>query len=173
MFCKFLTSLHARSPQRVARTGQIALSPAFCALDTHDLRRGLHFWLTLFVPPSAFKENLESGGMFFIRISPVKVFILTLAYLQYTCMLTLGYLHCFLPPCIDIRHHRVKSSWPPWQDDAVLCPSSVRPLIPWHVLPRSPCSPSCLGELCQWNPPHRACGDPRGPGVTDRREHAR
>ena len=57
---------HARSPQRVARapdkshsrlhfahstrtisaeggagTGQIALSPAFCALDTHDLRRGL------------------------------------------------------------------------------------------------------------------------------------
>ena len=32
---------HARSPQRVARTGQIALSPAFRALDTHDLRRGL------------------------------------------------------------------------------------------------------------------------------------
>ena len=69
---------HARSPQRVARgpdkslsrlhfahstrtisaegrawTGQIALSPAFRALDTHDLRRGLHFRLTLFVPPSA------------------------------------------------------------------------------------------------------------------------
>ena len=66
---------HARSPQRVARTwdkshscllfahstrtisaegcagtGQIALSPAFRALDAHDLRRGLHFRLTPFVP---------------------------------------------------------------------------------------------------------------------------
>ena len=48
---------HARSPQRVARMGHIALLPAFGALDTHDLRRGLHFRLTLFVPPSAFKEN--------------------------------------------------------------------------------------------------------------------
>ena len=73
---------HARSPQRVARTpdkshsrllfahstrtisaegcahtGPIALSPAFRALDTHDLRRGLHFRLTLFVPPSAFKRE--------------------------------------------------------------------------------------------------------------------
>ena len=74
---------HSRSPQRVARApdkshsrlhfaystrtisaegcahmGQIALSPAFRALRTHDLRRGLPFRLTLFVPPSAFKENL-------------------------------------------------------------------------------------------------------------------
>ena len=99
---------HARSPQRVARVqdksrsrlhfahstraisaegcplpGQIALSPAFRALDTHDRRRGLHFRLTLFVPPSAaFKEIL--------------VFILTLACLHwdtYTCILALGYLH--------------------------------------------------------------------------------
>ena len=81
---------HARSPQRVARgpdkshsrlhfahstrtisaegrarTGQIALSPAFRALDAHDLRRGLHFRLTLFVPPSAFKrEFIEWGNVF-------------------------------------------------------------------------------------------------------------
>ena len=81
---------HARSPQRVARawdkshsrlhfahstraisaegcahTGQIALSPAFRARDTHDLRRGLHFRLTLFVPPSAFKrEFIEWGNVF-------------------------------------------------------------------------------------------------------------
>ena len=81
---------HARSPQRVARgpdkshsrlhfahstrtisaegcarTGQIALSPAFRALDTHDLRRGLHFRLTLFVPPSAFKREFIKWGNVF------------------------------------------------------------------------------------------------------------
>ena len=81
----------ARSPQRVARTWdeshsrlhfahstctisaegcarsrQIALSPAFRALDTHDLRRGLHFRLTLFVPPSAFKREfiIKWGNVF-------------------------------------------------------------------------------------------------------------
>ena len=37
---------HARSSQRVV-TGQIALSPAFRALDTHDLRRGLRTSRTL------------------------------------------------------------------------------------------------------------------------------
>ena len=81
---------HARSPQRVARgpdkshsrlhfahstrtisaegcarTGQIALSPAFRALDTHDLRRGLHFRLTLFVPHSAFKREFIKWGNVF------------------------------------------------------------------------------------------------------------
>ena len=81
---------HARSPQRVARgpdkshsrlhfahstrtisaegcarTGHIALSPAFRALDTHDLRRGLHFRLTLFVPPSAFKREFIKWGNVF------------------------------------------------------------------------------------------------------------
>ena len=81
---------HARSPQRVARTPgkshsrlhfahstrtisaegcagtrHIALSPAFRALDTHDLRRGLHFRLTLFVPPSALKrEFIKLGNVF-------------------------------------------------------------------------------------------------------------
>ena len=81
---------HARSPQRVARAAgkshsrlhfahstrtisaegcarsrQIALSPAFRALDTHDLRRGLHFRLTLFVPPSAFKREFIKWGNVF------------------------------------------------------------------------------------------------------------
>ena len=81
---------HARSPHRVARTpgkshsrlhfahstrtisaegcaraGQIALSPAFRALDTHDLRRGLHFRLTLFVPHSAFKREFIKWGNVF------------------------------------------------------------------------------------------------------------
>ena len=102
---------HARSPRRVARapgkahsrlhfahstraisaegrahTGHIALSPAFRVLDTHDLRRGLHFRLTLFVPPSAFKERI-CGEMFFIGTSPVKVFN------THTCILALGYVH--------------------------------------------------------------------------------
>ena len=93
--------LQGRQFSASSSTGQIALSPAFRALNTHDLRRGLHFRLTLFVPPSAFKENLESGGMLLVRISPVKAFhaytcILTLACLHldtYTCMLALGCFH--------------------------------------------------------------------------------
>ena len=74
---------HARSPQRVARAAgkshsrlhfahstraisrQIALSPVFRALDAHDLRRGLHFRLTLFVPPSAFKREFIKWGNVF------------------------------------------------------------------------------------------------------------
>ena len=81
---------HARSPQRVARgpdkshsrlhfahstrtisaegcahSRQIALSPAFRALHTRDLRRGLHFRLTLFVPPSAFKREFIKWGNVF------------------------------------------------------------------------------------------------------------
>ena len=44
----------------------IALSPAFRALDTHDLRRGLHFRLMLFVPHSAFKrEFIKKWGNVF------------------------------------------------------------------------------------------------------------
>ena len=54
----FAHSTHTISAEGCARTGQIALSPAFRALDTHDLRRGLHFRLTLFVPRSAFKREL-------------------------------------------------------------------------------------------------------------------
>ena len=88
---------HARSPQRVARahrrkshsrlhfahstrtisaegctrTGQIALSPAFRALDAHDLRRGLYFRLTLFVPHSAFKrEFMKWGNVFSLGYLP-------------------------------------------------------------------------------------------------------
>ena len=53
----FAHSTRAISAEGCARTGRIALSPAFRALDTHDLRRGLHFRLTLFVPPSAFKRE--------------------------------------------------------------------------------------------------------------------
>ena len=81
---------HARSPQRVARAqikshsrlhfahstrtisaegcagiDQIAPSPAFRAHDTHDLHRGWHFRLTLFVPPSAFKREFIKWGNVF------------------------------------------------------------------------------------------------------------
>ena len=117
---------HARSPQRVAptpdkshsrlhfahstrtisaegyaHTGQIALSPAFRALDTHDLRRGLHFRLTLFVPHSAFKrEFIKWGNVFFIRTSPVLVFhthtSLLIACLHSHCMLAYSPLHIML-----------------------------------------------------------------------------
>ena len=120
---------HARSPQRVARApgtshsrlhfahstrtisaegcagtpGTSHSRPAFRALDTHDLRRGLHFRLMLFVPPSAFKREFISGEMFFIRISPVLVFhthpyshlpahcMLAYSTLAYHCILTLAY----------------------------------------------------------------------------------
>ena len=107
---------HARSPQRVARasdkshsrlhfahstrtisaegcahTGQIALSPAFRSLDTHDHRRGLHFRLTLFVPPPAFKERIFNVcKCFSLGHLPCKFSILTLAYslhTHYTCIL--------------------------------------------------------------------------------------
>ena len=53
----FAHSTRAISAEGCARAAPIALSPAFRALDTHDLRRGLHFRLTLFVPPSAFKRE--------------------------------------------------------------------------------------------------------------------
>ena len=60
----------ARSTRRVsaegcARTDPIAVSPALRALDTHDLRRGLPFRLTLFVPPSAFKREFVKWGNVF------------------------------------------------------------------------------------------------------------
>ena len=61
----FAHSTRAISAEGCARTGQIALSPAFRALDTHDLRRGLHFRLTLFVPPSAFKREFIKWGNVF------------------------------------------------------------------------------------------------------------
>ena len=38
----FARSTRAISAEGCAHTGQIALSPAFRSLDTHDLRRGLH-----------------------------------------------------------------------------------------------------------------------------------
>ena len=110
---------HARSPQRVARgpdksrahstrtisaegcahTRQIALSPAFRALDTHDLRRGLHFRLTLFVPHSAFKrEFLKWGNVFSLGHLPS---ILTLAYSLHACIV-IACLHTH--PCISRLH---------------------------------------------------------------------
>ena len=93
----------ARSPQRVSRTWgkshsrlhfahstrtisaegcahipHIALSPAFRALDTHDLRRGSHFRLTLFAPPSAFKrEFIKWGNVFSLGHLPWKFSILS------------------------------------------------------------------------------------------------
>ena len=58
-------STRAISAEGCARTAPIALSPAFRSLDTHDLRRGLHFRLTLFVPPSAFKREFIKWGNVF------------------------------------------------------------------------------------------------------------
>ena len=64
--CRTNRTRHARSPaDGCAHTGPIALLPAFRALDTHDLRRGLHFRLTLFVPPSAFKREFIKWGNVF------------------------------------------------------------------------------------------------------------
>ena len=78
-------SNRAISAEGYARTGQIALSPAFGVLDANDFRRGLHFWLTLFVPPSAFKrEFVKWGNVFFIRTSPVLVF--QYLHLSFHCM---------------------------------------------------------------------------------------
>ena len=62
---RFAHSTRTISAEGCARTGQIALSPAFRALDTHDLRRGLHFRLTLFVPSSAFKREFVKWGNVF------------------------------------------------------------------------------------------------------------
>ena len=85
----FVHSTRTISAEGCARTGQIALSPAFRALDTHDLRRGLHFRLTLFVAPSAFKRE-------FIRTSPVQVFhthtCILIAYSSHLHTFALGYL---------------------------------------------------------------------------------
>ena len=61
----FAHSTRTISAEGCARRGQIALSPAFRAHDTHDLRRGVHFRLTLFVhhrPPSAFKREFIRVG---------------------------------------------------------------------------------------------------------------
>ena len=54
----FARSTRTISAEGCARSRQIALLPAFRALDTHDLRRGLHFRLTLFVLPFAFKREM-------------------------------------------------------------------------------------------------------------------
>ena len=61
----FAHSTRTISAEGCARTAPIALSPAFRAPDTHDLRRELHFRLTLFVPPSAFsREFIKWGNVF-------------------------------------------------------------------------------------------------------------
>ena len=88
----FAHSARTISAEGCARSRHIALSPAFRALDTHDLRRGLHFRLTLFVPPSAFKrEFIKWGKCFFIRTSPALVFH------THTCLLTARlHTHCLL-----------------------------------------------------------------------------
>ena len=84
-----------------AHTGRIALSPAFRLLDAHDLRRGLHFRLTLFVPPSAFKREFIKRGKFFIRTSPVLV-----THCMSSLLITLAYsLHvCILIACLHAHH---------------------------------------------------------------------
>ena len=61
----FAHSTRTISAEGCAHTGHIALSPACRALDTHDLRRGLHFRLTLFAPPSAFKREFIKWGNVF------------------------------------------------------------------------------------------------------------
>ena len=119
-----LDTRHARSPQRVAcgpdkshshlhfahstrpisaegcaGTRQIALSPAFRALDARDLRRGLHFRSTLFVPHSAFKrEFVKWGNVFSLGHLPS---ILTLAYSLHACIV-IACLHTH--PCISCLH---------------------------------------------------------------------
>ena len=97
----FAHSTRTISAEGCARSRQIALSPAFRALDAHDLRRGLHFRLTLFVPHSAFKrEFIKRGNVFFIRTSPVLVFhthtCLLIACLHSHCMLAYSPLHIML-----------------------------------------------------------------------------
>ena len=105
----FAQSTRVNSAEGCARAKQIALSPAIRALDTHDLRRGLHFWLKLFVPPSAFKrEFIKWGNVFHWDISRESFLysrlhastgILTLALLlhldTYTCILALGCFHSY------------------------------------------------------------------------------
>ena len=67
----FAHSTRTISAEGCARTRPIALSPAFRALNTHDLRRGLHFRLTLFVPHSAFKrEFIKWGNVFSLGYLP-------------------------------------------------------------------------------------------------------
>ena len=61
----FAHSTRTISAEGCARSRQIALSPAFRAPDTQDLRRGLRFRLTLFVPPSAFKREFIKWGNVF------------------------------------------------------------------------------------------------------------
>ena len=56
---------HARCPQRIA--------PGPQKTQFYHVRRGLHFRLTLFVPPSASKETLESRVMIFMWKSPATI----------------------------------------------------------------------------------------------------
>ena len=80
-----------------AHTGQIALSPAFRALATHDLRRGLHFRyyfrLTLFVPPSAFKREIIKGGNVFHWGISRATFPYSHLHTHCTCILAVGCFH--------------------------------------------------------------------------------
>ena len=82
---------HARSPQRVARTLDKSHSRLHFAHSTRTISadRGLHFRLTLFVPPSAFKrEFIKWGDVLYTRCPlghlPCKLSILTLAYSLHT-----------------------------------------------------------------------------------------
>ena len=91
---------------RAQNEGESAICPMLAQPSVEIVRgvremresAGLHFRLTLFVPPSALKENLESGGCFSLGYLPWKLFMLmrTLACLHldtYTCMLALGCFH--------------------------------------------------------------------------------
>ena len=70
----FWTLDHARSPQRVARGQDRSHSRLHVAHSTRTIGRGLHFQLTLFVPPSA---EFTKWGNIFIRTSPVQIIIRT------------------------------------------------------------------------------------------------
>ena len=114
-FAHSTRTISAGAAEGCARSRQIALSPAFRALDTHDLRRGLHFRLTLFVRPSAFKrEFIKWGNVFSLGHLPCifhthtsRAFSILIACSHTHCMLAysslaytytciLSHLHCIL-----------------------------------------------------------------------------
>ena len=107
----FAHSTRTISAEGCARIDPIALSPAFRALDTRDLRRGSHFRLTLFVPPSAFKERIyKVGKLFSLGHLPCKFSILILALGLHwdTCIL----LHLGTYTCITLAYLPLDAFYP-------------------------------------------------------------
>ena len=122
----FAHSTRTISAEGCARTEQIALSPAFRALDTHDLRRGLRadrtnrtlacisrtcharspqrvaFSVTVGRPTLRLEERIyKVGKCFSLGHLPRKFSILILAYLHWDCTGILAY--CILLH-LDILH---------------------------------------------------------------------